>query len=294
MAARTPCPPLWPKMPGPWLPTALIHSSTGWFMQMFPYFLPSLGEDSHCGSAPQQTCILFDLCAWRWWQLPELHKQLNQNRTVSRLNRLHMAVTHSEQQVCAGFTAQRWPLVYNCCRKEQFELRWWCNLCKIAGTLNNLCIIICNKWKHDGPESKCEKQLRFGGEVSPVFASWYSSKSFLTVPALVLMWADGVRKELNSKQAMRTCGLVSRRADLISPPPCGLHSRSYNGLIHPASAILCLHIFPLLISIGLSNVFSLPLCLSDSPFIVALFLISCNRAREVRFHVHSVISHHSH
>lgn len=48
-------------------------------------------------------------------------------------------------------------------------------------------------------------------------------------------------KGLNSKQAMRTCGLVSRQADLISlpsshtpTPPTGSH----NGLIHPASAYM--------------------------------------------------------
>lgn len=62
--------------------------------------------------------------------------------------------------------------------------------------------------------------------------------------------------------------LVSRRADLISTPPPSFH----NGFIHAASAILCLHIFPLLISIGSSNVLSLPLCPWHVPFICPALL----------------------
>lgn len=57
--------------------------------------------------------------------------------------------------------------------------------------------------------------------------------------------------------AMRTCGPVSRRADLISPaPPAAFPPRLSQRPHSSASAILCLHIF-LLISIGLSNVFFL-------------------------------------
>lgn len=106
-------------------------------------------------------------------------------------------------------------------------------------------------------------------EMGPLMAFWGEKKSLLAVPAPALLLADEARKGLNSKQAMRTCGLVSRQADLISPPPPVASTPLL--LQWPHSCCLCLHVFPLLISIGLSNVLSLPLCLSDAPFIIALF-----------------------
>lgn len=123
MAARTLCPPLWPKMPGPWQPTALTHSSTGWFhtqaqserrkcspctVERSCSWLTSLGEGSHSGSARQTFMypVWVNLCA-RMLSLssgessPSYTSSKNR-RTISGLNPLHMVMTHSEQQVWAG------------------------------------------------------------------------------------------------------------------------------------------------------------------------------------------------
>lgn len=83
------------------------------------------------------------------------------------------------------------------------------------------------------------------------------------LPALLVVWEESwiVSRRWEHK-------LVSRRADLISTPPPFFH----NGFIHAASAILCLHIFPLLISIGSSNVLSPPLCPWHVPFICSALL----------------------
>lgn len=75
-------------------------------------------------------------------------------------------------------------------------------------------------------------------------------KQFCALIALVVVWeASWIASRRWEHE------LVSRRADLISTPPPFFH----NGFIHAASPILCLHIFPLLISIGSSNVLSVPL-----------------------------------